>query len=950
MKTSVIEVHGMLSVLSVLGVEKRIGEVPGVESVTVNYDAESATVRYDETRLSIADIRSAVRQNAYATEGESLMTKTISPEDEFSTAEEKVKTETGTPPPASTSNVEESPTPAVEALPEQPKAEAEATTPAAIPVEKKGQKEEPPPPNVESSKKKVEAGTEPSASEPNSETHADHKTDEMSPDNEKAEDSVGPLVAEATIETESSVSDAKAEVPPTPTDEPTEEEPKVEKKVETRDESPASGANPEDHAGHKADEMSRDKAEMTHEMGHGTGTSMEAMVLGMRNRFFFTLLFTVFILLYAPMFVKVTGFEMPAPFGLSMELMGFIFATPVVFYGGWVFFVGAYRALKKGIANMAVLVSLSVLAGYSFSVGATFFFKAEVFYEAIAVLLGFILLGHWLEMRARAGASKAVQALLNLAPPKATVIRNGQPVEVPTSEVVMDDIVMIRPGDKIPVDGTVTDGESHVDESMITGESMPVAKKVGDGVIGATINKTGTFRFKATKVGADTALSQIVKLVQTAQNSKAPSQRLADTAAQVLTISAVVIGIATFVGWFWLAGATLVFAMLLAITVVVIACPDALGLATPMAIMVASGKGAENGILFKDATSLEDVGRLQAIIFDKTGTLTIGQPQVVEIVADGKPVTDKELLQLVASLEQSSEHPLAQAMIEKAKADGLTLSSPANFESIPGQGARAKVDGRTVLAGNRKLMDENNIALDTLNDRAKALEEKGNTVIYSAIDGSASGLIAIADAIRPSAKQAIDQLAKLGIEVAMLTGDNQGTANLVAKELGVKVVFAEVQPGQKAEKVQEMQARGLRVGMVGDGINDAPALAQANVGIAIGAGADVAMEAADVVLMKSDPFDVIGAIILSRATRRKMRQNLWWAAGYNVIAFPLAAGLLYPSIGLLLSPEIAALSMSGSTLVVVVNALLLKRVKMKETAPTEKEEGDTAKTTDGEKS
>jgi len=893
MKTSVIEVHDMLSVLSVLGVENRIGEVGGVESVTVNYAAESATVRYDETRLSIADIRSAVRQNGYESDGES--------------------------------NIPDIPPTAQLPAPEE----------------------------------KVEAGTEPHASEPKAEGYANHKKGEMPPDKPKEEDSVKPSASQSIVvespkkkevsETKSSASEIKGEVFPTPSDKPLEEEPQAEKKVEVGDHSPAIGAKPEEHSGHKMDEMSQDKAEMAHEMGHDAGTSMEGMVSGMRNRFIFTLIFTVFILLYTPMFGKLTGFEMPSPFGWSMELMGFIFATPIVLYGGSVFFVGAFRALKKGLANMAVLVSLSVLAGYSFSVGATFFFKSDVFYEAVAVLLVFILLGHWLEMRARSGASKAVQALLSLAPAKATVIRNGQSVEIPTSEVVLDDIVMIRPGDKIPVDGIVTDGSSNVDESMITGESMPVAKKVGDLVIGATINKTGTFQFKATKVGADTALAQIVKLVQDAQNSKAPSQRIADTAAQVLTIAAVVIAIATFVGWFWLAGATLVFAMLLAITVVVIACPDALGLATPMAIMVSSGKGAQNGILFKDATALEDVGRLQAIIFDKTGTLTIGQPQVVEIVADGKPVTDKELLQLVASLEQSSEHPLAQAMIEKAKADGLALSSPANFEAIPGQGARATVDGRTVLAGNRKLMDENKIALDTLNDRAKELEEKGNTVIYSAIDGSAGGLIAIADAIRPSAKQAIDQLLALGVEVAMLTGDNQGTANLVARELGIKTVFAEVQPGQKAEKVKEMQEKGLRVGMVGDGINDAPALAQANVGIAIGAGADVAMEAADVVLMKSDPFDVLGAIILSRATRRKMRQNLWWAAGYNVIAFPLAAGLLYPSIGLLLTPEIAAFSMSGSTLVVVANALLLKRVKMRETEQIETKRGDEVKTTEGEK-
>jgi len=458
-------------------------------------------------------------------------------------------------------------------------------------------------------------------------------------------------------------------------------------------------------------------------------------------------------------------------------------------------------------------------------------------------------------------------------------------------------------------------------------------------VTGATINKTGSFQFRATKVGADTALAQIVKLVQAAQNSKAPAQRFADLAAQVLTISAIVFGVATFAGWYWFAGATPVFAMLLAITVVVIACPDALGLATPMAIMVASGKGAQNGILFKDATALEAAGRLQTIIFDKTGTLTVGQPQVVEVVTDktpaagGKPVTGDELLRVVASVEQSSEHPLAQSIIAKAKAQGVTLGKATEFESVPGHGARAKVDGRAVLVGNRKLMDDSRILLDGLHERAQALEQQGRTLVYAAIDHRPAGLVAIADAVRPHAKQAVEKLTAMGIEVAMLTGDNQGTANTVARELGITTVFANVMPGQKADKVKELQASGKRVGMVGDGVNDAPALAAADVGIAIGAGSDVAMETADVVLMKSDPFDVIGTVSLSRATRRKMRQNLWWAAGYNIIAFPLAAGLLYRSTGWLLSPEVAALSMSGSTLIVVANALLLKRVKMSGFAP-----------------
>jgi Cu2+-exporting ATPase len=687
-----------------------------------------------------------------------------------------------------------------------------------------------------------------------------------------------------------------------------------------------------EHAGHAMPmagaPASGQAAQLAEEMGHGTGMSMEAMVRDIRNRFWVTLALTGAVTLFSPLASEVFGLRLQAPFGLSNNLLMFILATPAVLWGGQMFFVGAYRALKNRILDMNVLVALSVGAGYLFSIVTTFFIEGEAFYEAVAVLLVFILFGHWMEMRARAGASDAMRALLNLAPPKATVIRDGQMVEVPTSEVQMDEIVLIRPGDKLPVDGVVIEGESSVDESMITGESVPVKKGPGDPVTGATINKTGAFRFRATRVGADTALAQIVKLVQIAQNSKAPAQRLADGAAQILVAAAIVFGLATFAGWYWVAGASLVFALTLAITVVVIACPDALGLATPTAVMIGTGLGALNGILYKNATALEQVSQVQAIIFDKTGTLTVGEPKVVELVAAGNPLPEAELLRLVASAEQASEHPLAQAVVAYARERGVSMMDLTGFEAIPGHGLRATVDGRTVLVGNRKLMRDNQIELDSLGERAATLEGAGRTVVYAAVDDTASGIIAIADAIRPTSKQTVEELRRLGVQVAMLTGDNRATAERIAGELGMDTVFAEVLPGQKADKVKELQSQGKRVAMVGDGINDAPALAQADVGIAIGAGTDVAMETADVVLMKSDPFDVIGAITLSRATVRKMRQNLWWAAGYNILAFPIAAGVFYPSFGLLLSPEIAALSMSGSSLIVALNALLLKRTRL----------------------
>lgn len=662
------------------------------------------------------------------------------------------------------------------------------------------------------------------------------------------------------------------------------------------------------------------KKAMSHEMGHAAGMDMQDMVRDMRNRFWISLVFSIPIFLYVPMGMDFV--QLQPPFGMDLNLFLFFLASAAILYPAWPFVVAAVRALRNGVLNMAVLVVLSVGTGYLFSVGATFFFEGEQFYEAAAVLLVFILLGHWLEMRARAGASEAIRALLDLAPAMATVLREGREVEIPTAEVLVKDTVVIRPGNKIPVDGTVTEGRSTVDESMLTGESMPIEKKPGDTVIGATINKSGTFRYTATKVGADTALAQIVKLVQEAQNSKAPAQLLADRASQWLVLAAIVIGLLTFAVWFWWIGQTLLFAMTLTITVFVIACPDALGLATPMAIMVGTGLGAMNGILFKNAAALEEATKLDVIIFDKTGTLTVGQPEVVDVVV-AKGTTVEDVLKNAASVEQGSDHPLAQAIVRRAQ--GLAIPTQSGFENLEGMGARAEIDGETVFLGNRRLMDSQKLALGELVVEARRLQGDGRTVVHVARAGKVIGLIAIADAPRPTAAATVTRLRERGVQVAMLTGDNAGTAQRIARDLGLDIVLADVLPGQKASKVKELQAQGKKVGMVGDGVNDAPALTQADVGFAIGAGTDVAIESADVVLMKSDPYDVVGAVELSRATLRKMHQNLWWAVGYNVIAFPLAAGVFYP---FLLSPEIAALSMSGSSVIVAVNALMLKRTKL----------------------
>jgi P-type Cu2+ transporter len=682
------------------------------------------------------------------------------------------------------------------------------------------------------------------------------------------------------------------------------------------------------HAGHAASTEAavRSPREVMGHGGHGA-MSMAAMVADMRNRFLVAALFSIPILLWSPIGREVLGFELAAPFGLRDDVWSLLLSLPVIFYSCWIFFDGAVRALRARTLDMMVLVAVAVGAGWGYSVVVTLTGGGEVFYEAATVLAAFVLLGHWLEMRARGGANDAIRTLLDLAPPKALVLRDGEAVEVPTAEVAVGDLLLVRPGAKVATDGVVTDGDSEVDESVVTGESLPVHKQPGDEVIGATINTNGTLRVRATKVGADTALAQIVQLVQEAQNSKAPAQRLADRAAFWLVLVALVGGGLTFAAWALLTDRPLTDALLFAITVVVITCPDALGLATPTAVMIGTGLGAQRGVLFKHAIALETAARIDTVVLDKTGTLTKGEPEVTEIVpSDG--VAEAELLRLVAAVERNSEHPLAEAIVRRAEQAGVDSVAADGFENVPGHGALGTVEGRRVAVGNRRLMEREQFDLGPLAARREQLASGGRTVVLAAADGHPVGLFAIADTPRETSLPAVRALHDAGVQVVMLTGDNRATATRIAATLGIDQVLAEVLPGDKAAKVAQLQQQGRKVAMVGDGVNDAPALAQADLGIAIGAGTDVAIETADVVLMRSDPLDVPTSLAIGRGTLRKMRQNLGWAIGYNAIALPIAAGVFEPAFGLVLRPEIAALSMSGSSLIVAVNALTLKRLPL----------------------
>jgi len=622
------------------------------------------------------------------------------------------------------------------------------------------------------------------------------------------------------------------------------------------------------------------------------------------------------------------GLMSTAPAILQNFWVQLLLATPVQFWAGLSFYRATISALKHRTANMDTLVAIGTTVAFGYSAFVTIFpsivksigIDPIPYFDTATIIIGLILLGRYFEARAKAGTSDAIKKLIGLQAKTARVIKDGKEIDIPIDQVLIGNVIRVRPGEKIPVDGVIVDGESSVDESMLTGESIPVDKAKGDTVVGATINKSGTFTYKATKVGQETMLAQIIKLVQEAQGSKAPIQRIADLISSYFVPAVLMLAILTFVIWYDFGSApVLLFALLNTVAVLIIACPCAMGLATPTAIMVGTGKGAENGILIKDAESLETAHKINTVIFDKTGTLTKGQPEVTDIVGN--------VLSLAASLEKGSEHSLAEAIVQEAEKQNVKLEIITKFKAIAGHGVEGVAAGKQVFLGNRRLMERENVSITSYIPQIEKLESEGKTVMMLALDGKLAGLIAVADMIKETAREGVEALEKMGIEVAMITGDNQRTANAIARKVGIKRVLAEVLPDTKAAEVRKIQAEGKKVAMVGDGINDAPALAAADIGIAMGTGTDVAIEAADITLINKDLQSVAQTIDLSKKTMRTIKLNLFWAFGYNIILIPVAMGVLYPFFHILLNPIFASVAMATSSISVVFNSLLLKRLR-----------------------
>ena len=661
----------------------------------------------------------------------------------------------------------------------------------------------------------------------------------------------------------------------------------------------------------------------------------EAHLREMKRNLTISAIFTVpplFIAMADMVGIPMPAFLSPMQSPVSYALIQLALVLPILWVGRR-FFVDGFKALSKGHPNMDSLVALGTSAAFLYSLYGTYHvleghahFAMNLYYESAGVILTLITLGKYFEDVSKGKTSMAIQTLVGLAPKMATVLRDGQEVEIPVEEVQVGDLIRVKPGEKVPVDGVVTEGNSTVDESMLTGESIPVSKSVGDEVIGASLNKTGSFILKATKIGKDTALSQIIQLVEQAQGSKAPIAKLADKVSGVFVPIVIVLALVSGLAWYFLGQESWVFALTITISVLVIACPCALGLATPTAIMVGTGKGAENGILLKSGEALEEANHVNMVVFDKTGTITNGTPVVTDVVTADSTDADA-LIRLAASLEVASEHPLGEAIVAKAKEQGAAFDEVTNFEAIPGFGIKGHVGETLVFLGNEKWMRENGLVNVEMNDKANQFAEQGKTPLYIGYNDAVQGLIVVADTVKESSARAIQTLHEMGIQVAMMTGDHERTAQAIASEVGIDRVFSEVLPQDKANYVSKLQEEGYIVAMVGDGINDAPALAQAQVGIAIGTGTDVAIESADAVLMKSDLMDVPAMLKLSRATIRNIKENLFWAFAYNIIGIPFAMGVLHLFGGPLLNPMIAGAAMSFSSVSVVLNALRLKRWK-----------------------
>ena len=794
MKTSVIEVHAMLAVLDLDEVEKRICEVPGVESATVNFAAGNVTVRYDETRLDVADIKAIVHQGGHRPPGEAV------PEH----------------------NGEDKPERKLAAAPSQEPAPVAAATPApVVPIVASGA-------SVHS--------------------HGD----------QQAHDNHG-------------TPSAQPSPPPTPAD-----------------------AAPQGHQNHHAH-----------------------MAADFRRRFWISLALTLPILALSPLLQSLVGLRDAIRFsGDAYVLFGL--SSAVFWYGGWPFFKGMFDELKALAPGMMTLVAVAIGTAYLYSSAVVFGLTGKVFFWELATLVDIMLLGHWIEMKSVMGASKALEELAKLMPSDAhKLMPDGSVKDVPLGVLAVGDKVLVKPGEKVPADGTVVEGESSVNEAMLTGESTPVARKTGGKVIGGSINGEGSLTVEVKGTGKDSFLSQVIDLVRQAQESKSKTQHLADIAAMWLTLIALVSGAATFLIWLLYMDRDLAFAIERAVTVMVITCPHALGLAVPLVVAVSTALAASHGLLIRNRSAFEGARSLQAVIFDKTGTLTEGRFGVTDTLTLSNDTDEKTLLRYAASVDANSEHPIAKA-IAAASADKLPVE---NFKSIPGKGAQGSVDGREVQVVSPGFLGEQNIYHS--DERVEPLQAQGKTVVFVLVDGKLKGAIALADIVRPEAKQAIASLKAMNIRCMMLTGDNKATAKWVSDQVGLDEYFAEVLPKDKAAKVKEVQSRGVLVAMTGDGVNDAPALAQADVGIAIGAGSDVAVETSDIVLVRSNPVDVVAIVQLSRATYRKMIQNLIWATGYNVVAIPLAAGALY-AWGVVLSPALGAALMAASTVIVAINAWLLR--------------------------